>query len=198
MGVHNRLAGTADMTAAGAMGVAAQAGISGLGELTVSGQLIVSAVAALTGSGALTGDVLAVLQLAAELSGTGDVTGTLGALGNAIAALSGTGTATLTPYATGELEATITPFAELSPQSLSAAVWETAVAEYETAGTMGFAQRFLFALAHHKVITDPVAGTFTVFDDDDTTPLYVADLWEDADGTAQYDGAGSERRDRFV
>ena len=30
------------------------------------------------------------------------------------------------------------------------------------------------------------------------TPLYVADLWENAAGTVPYGGSGAERRDRFA
>jgi hypothetical protein len=42
-----------------------------------------------------------------------------------------------TPRAIGVLSGDITPFTELSPQSLSAAVWSALAAEYDSAGTMG-------------------------------------------------------------
>ena len=58
--------------------------------------------------------------------------------------------------------------------------------------------RFLYAVGHNKVITDPAAGTYTVYDTDDTTVLYVADLWEDAAGTVAYSGTGAQRRDRLA
>jgi hypothetical protein len=48
------------------------------------------------------------------------------------------------------------------------------------------------------VVTDPVNGTYTVYADDDVTPMYTADLWEDVDGTTRYTGAGADRRDRLV
>lgn len=53
-------------------------------------------------------------------------------------------------------------------------------------------------LMRNKFITDPVAGTITVFDNDGTTVLFTAPLWQDAAGTIPYAGAGSERRDRLA
>lgn len=163
---------------------AAIAGSSSVSDATL--QLIVSAVAAITGSGELTANGNAILQAVATIAGTGDVAATVTALGNAIAALAGSGTLTLTSYATGELAADVLPFSELSPEALSAAVWSSAEGA------------FLYAVAHNKVITDPAAGTFTVYDTDDTTVLYQADLWANAAGTTPYAGAGAERRDRLV
>jgi hypothetical protein len=42
-----------------------------------------------------------------------------------------------TVRATGNLSGDITPFTELSPQNLAAAVWETIAADFNEAGTMG-------------------------------------------------------------
>jgi hypothetical protein len=53
-------------------------------------------------------------------------------------------------------------------------------------------------LLKNRTVTDPVAGTYTVFADDDTTVLLQGDLWQDAAGTVPYAGAGAERRDRLV
>lgn len=47
-------------------------------------------------------------------------------------------------------------------------------------------------------MTDPAAGTFTVYDDDDVTVLLTGDLWQDADATTAYAGSGAERRDRLT
>ena len=40
--------------------------------------------------------------------------------------------------------------------------------------------------------------TYTVYAADDTTVLFTADLWQDADGTVPYAGAGADRRDRLT
>lgn len=164
----------------------AVAALAGSGDLTGTGALIVSAVAAITGSGALSGAAVAYLNAVAALAGSGDVAGAVAALGNGIAALDGVASAAPVIRATGTVAADITPFTDLSPQSLASAVWSTAQGQ------------FLYAVAHNRVVTDPVAGTFTVYDDDDTTVLYVADLWEDAAGTTPYQGSGADRRDRIT
>lgn len=54
------------------------------------------------------------------------------------------------------------------------------------------------AILANKMVTDPVAGTLTVFDDDNTTPLLTADLFKDAAGTTPYNGTGAERRERLA
>jgi hypothetical protein len=194
---YTLIGGTGTLAASGAMGVNGEAALSGSGELNATGQLVVSAVAALSGSGTLNGDVVAVLAAAADLAGVGSMTAAMTALGWAVADLTGVGTVSPTPSAIGHLEAEITPFSELSPQSLAAAVWNTTVAALDDDGTTGFALRVLNALGRNRVTTDPVAGTYTVYDDDDS-PLLVGDLWQDADGTAPYVGNGAERRDRLV
>lgn len=101
-------------------------------------QLVVSAV----GSVDISFDLDA--NLAAALSAVGNVpitisvnNATLGAIIDAVATtLISIGT-NATMRASGNLAGDITPFTELSPQSLAAAVWEALAADYNTAGTMG-------------------------------------------------------------
>jgi hypothetical protein len=62
---------------------------------------------------------------------------TLGAIIDAVASALVTFTVTATPRATGNLEGAVTPFTELSPQSLSAAVWSALANQYNEPGTMG-------------------------------------------------------------
>jgi hypothetical protein len=50
----------------------------------------------------------------------------------------------------------------------------------------------------NRVVTDPVAGTYTIYADDDATVLLSGNLWEDASGTQAYQGQGAERRDRLT
>lgn len=183
----NFILGDGSLAASGEMGVNGAATLAGSGDLTGLGQLVVSAVAALTGSGAISNaNLLAVLNAAATLAGSGDLAGAMNALGWLAVTMDGTGSLTLTSYATGDLAAAITPFSELSPETLSAAVWTS------PEGAL------LYALAHNRVVTNPVAGTFTIYAEDDTTVLYVADLWADASGTTPYSGSGAERRDRLT
>lgn len=53
-------------------------------------------------------------------------------------------------------------------------------------------------ILRNKTITDPVAGTITVYDDDGSTPYLVAQLYQDAAGTRPYNGQGADRRERLA
>ena len=52
-------------------------------------------------------------------------------------------------------------------------------------------------LMTNRFETDPVTGTLTVYDDDDTTILYQGNIWENVLATQIYRGRGSERRDKL-
>jgi len=133
---------------------------------------------AVTGSGAVTAQVLAGRLLQAALAGSGTLnTPTLAAIGN--------------------LAADIVIGAAPNADDIAQAVWGTPYAGFTSAGTFGFALKFLFFSAHHKVITNPAAGTYDVYGDDDVTVIYTGDLWQDAAGTNPYSGNGAERRDRL-
>ncbi len=54
-------------------------------------------------------------------------------------------------------------------------------------------------LLANKQVTDPATSKMVVYDDDNTTVLVQADVFNDAAGTKPYDGtAGIERRDRLT
>jgi hypothetical protein len=53
-------------------------------------------------------------------------------------------------------------------------------------------------ILRNKQVTDPVAGTLTVYADDGVTPYLVASLFEDAAGATPYRGQGAERRERLA
>lgn len=171
--------------------------MAGVAALAADLGLIVPVAADLTGAGVLTGDIFAALAVAADLTGSGTLAGDLGALAGIVAALTGAGVAAVDMTGKGDISAAITPFADLSPQSLASAVWEELHADHDDPATYGGAVRFLYHLAHHKVVTDPTAGTITVYDDDGSTVLFVADLFEDDAGSQPYRGSGAERRDEF-
>jgi hypothetical protein len=62
----------------------------------------------------------------------------------------------------------------------------------------GVRQVLMEKILKNKLVTDPVAGTMTIFDDDDTTPLLSGPIFEDVAGTQQYQGQGIDRRDRLT
>lgn len=75
------------------------------------------------------------------------------------------------------------------------AVWDVSVADHTTASTTGAVLHMLGVLGRNKTVTDPVAGTITVYEDDGITVAWSAPIWEDADATQQYRGQGVDRRD---
>lgn len=153
---------------------------------SVVGQLVASIIATCTGtSGGSVAAVGPILGVASS-TGTSDGTVTMGAIAHLQVSAAGTSGGSVTLTATGKIVASSLPYSDLSPEGLAAAVWSS------PEGSL------LYAIAHCRVVTDPVAGTYTVYDTDDVTVLYQADLWSDADGTTPYSGAGAERRDRLV
>jgi hypothetical protein len=127
----------------GTLNLAAGVNISGDSTVTITvnpadGQLIVSAV----GSTSITFNLAANLAGALSASGSTAVTftvnnATLGAIVDAVGAALVQFSNSATVRATGNLSGDITPFTELSPQSLSAAVWESLASAYNAPGTMG-------------------------------------------------------------
>jgi hypothetical protein len=127
----------------GTLNLAAGVNISGDSTVTITvnpadGQLIVSA----SGSTSITFNLAGDLAGALSASGSADITftvdnATLGAIVDAIGAALVQFSNSATVRATGNLSGDITPFTELSPQSLSAAVWEALASAYNAPGTMG-------------------------------------------------------------
>jgi hypothetical protein len=127
----------------GTLNLAAGVNISGDSTVTITvnpadGQLIVSAV----GSTSITFNLAA--NLAGALSASGSTSfsftvnnATLGAIVDAVGAALVQFSNSATIRATGNLSGDITPFTELSPQNLAAAVWETIAADFNDPGTMG-------------------------------------------------------------
>lgn len=121
------------------------AGLPGSGSTSISFdvgpsqlELVVSATGSTSITITVTGSAAAVLQAA----GTADVTftvgpATLGAESGVFGNTTITFVASATPKALGNLEGAITPYTELSPQNLAAAVWQALAAEYNDSGTMG-------------------------------------------------------------
>lgn len=145
----NILVGFGTLTGSGARGVNGEAGLTGSGDLSAALELIVSAIATLTGSGVVTGTAQAILNAAAALAGSGNLTGAVGALADLPIVLFGSGTLSSTPAARGFMSAAITPFTELSPQSLSAQILDQE--DVETGMTVREALRVIAAATAGKI-----------------------------------------------
>ena len=128
---RNAVNGSGTATGAMAAGKNAEAALTGSGVMAPAPlQLVVSAVAALAGSGAIgTAGLAGKIEAAAALAGSGAINAAVGALAGIFADLGGTGAIVSTMRALGFMEAEVTPFTELSPQSLAAAVMAAAVEE---------------------------------------------------------------------
>jgi hypothetical protein len=100
-------------------------------------QLVVSMVATALGEATTNANLNAALGLSGSTSGEATNNAVITALAWAIGTASGEATATLVRYATGELKGSITPFTELSPEGLAAAVWNSILTNYPEAGTAG-------------------------------------------------------------
>lgn len=116
--------------------------------------------------------MLAALNGTGSLSGSATVTGTIDALGWGVVAITGTATITATRYATGTLAAEITPFTELSPQSLASAVWSEALEAGYTAQEI----MRVMAAALAGEVSGAGTSTVTIRDIADTTDRIVASV----------------------
>lgn len=119
----------------------------------------------------------AIVQLAADLAGQGDITSALSLISNLIAELNGTGTingALLLGVA--NLEADISPFTPLSPESLANAIMNKTI---EGSYTFEQCMRLLTAVAAGKTTIVDLGGglaTVTFRDINDTQDRVEADM----------------------
>jgi hypothetical protein len=143
----------------GTLNLAAGVNITGSTTVTITvnpadGQLIVSASGSTSITFNLAGNLAGALSAAGSTSFSFTVNNaTLGAIVDAIGAALVQFSNSATVRATGNLSGDITPFTELSPQSLSAAVWEALASAYNAPGTMGELLNSAGAAA------DPLLGT---------------------------------------
>lgn len=61
-------------------------------------------------------------------------------------------------------------------------------------GNYGALLTLLGKFSKNKMVTDPVAGTITLYDDDGTTPLLSANVYESSDTSTPYNGKGINHR----
>ena len=101
------------------------------------------------------------------------------------------------PKARARPTARIDVGANPSASDIAQAVWGSLTTINTNDGTMAKAMKLTAAVTANRVVTDPVAGTFTVYDDDNVTILASGSLWANAAGSVPYDGNGAERRDRL-
>ena len=150
----------------GTLNLAAGRNLSGSTTVTVTvdpaaGQLIVSASGSTSIAFTLNGTLAGALSAVGSTAITVTVNSpTLGAIVDTVGATLVQITTSATPRATGNMVGNITPFTELSPQNLAAAVWSALAAQFNDAGTMGE----LMNSAGSDPLLEVVEGTLTVKD----------------------------------
>lgn len=111
------------------------------GTSTASGTVELLAIlsASSSGSSSVSGDAFISQVIVRDGSSTGSSTASadIGALYGIEASSSGSSSASASLFASGIMSGEVTPFTELSPQSLAAAVWAASVTENIDSGTMG-------------------------------------------------------------
>jgi hypothetical protein len=131
---HNEAQGasTAALNLAAGRNIAGQAdGATPTAQATL--QLVVSMTGTADGIATVTGNVLAALGMSGSAAGSSTADAAKNAIAWCYGEGAGSSAATLTRYATGRLYGSITPYTELSPQTLAAAVIAAAEADPITA-----------------------------------------------------------------
>lgn len=119
---HSECQGVANATLSLADGRNIAATSAGVATASATLQLVVSLTATTAGVATVSGNVVASLAIAGATSAAATCSATVGALAWAVGLAEGSSTASLVRYATGALAGSVTPFTELSPQSLASAV----------------------------------------------------------------------------
>ena len=94
-----------------------------------------------------------------------------------------------------DVNRTLTQVAELS----AAQLFGVSTSEFSGQGdTLGDAIVALMRISRNKMIIDPVTGLITIYEDDDTTVMFQANVYESTDTSQAYRGQGVQRRERLT
>ena len=84
----------------------------------------------------------------------------------------------------------------LNQDNIAEAVWCALTEDHDMPGGFGEAIKFINIILRNKMITDPVTGLLSIYDDNGVL-LMQAQLYEDALGIQKYQAKGSDRRERL-
>jgi hypothetical protein len=191
------------------------AALYALGEATVSFSptSLLMGVAVLDGAAASAFSVDAAAAAGKNAVGSADITITapavlLGGVVDLVASAAATVSTNTTIRATGALSGDITPYTELSPQNLAAAVWNAVSATFDDTGSMGEKlnaagaagdpwvgniEGALSAGDVMRIILAAVAGETTITDNGNNTATVVFKSQDGATARVTADMVGSER-----
>lgn len=197
--------GTASIAGAGAIdpptiagGVLGSSTLAGVGSASPVVSAVIAAAAELASQGALSAAMVARLDAAASLAGAGSVSGATSALAWLLSNVAGMGALTSSTTAKGNISAAISPFTELSPQALAAAVWNALVVEYDAIGSMGEAlgtggggggptpAAIANAVWNETTTTHTASDTFGLLTQAPVYTARVSVVFDDVDGADRY------------
>lgn len=137
LAARRRILGAGTLTGAIAEGRNLAGTLAGTSTAEAILQLVVSGQATIAGTSTTDGNVVAALSGSGSAAGTSTCSATIGAKADLQVIAAGSSSCTGVPWGLGWVIADITPYTELSPQSLSDAVWSALLANYPDAGTAG-------------------------------------------------------------
>jgi hypothetical protein len=123
--------------AAGSMGVNGESSIATFSTFSGVGNLIVRGFCNILTSSSFSSSASGALYIQANINTQSFITSTLGALAGLTSNIVTESSFEGTPLSFGNMTCEITPFTELSPQTLAGALWSSIAAEYNSPGTMG-------------------------------------------------------------
>lgn len=152
------------------------------------------------GIGSGTGTVRGTQRLGSTIGGSGTLAAAhITGLRTAAVVTGGLGSVSLGPLrGRGRVLLPVSIGSRPSADDVAQAVWGSRFGPLNDPESFGVLVKLVSAVLRNRTVTDPAAGTMTVYDDDDVTPLLTADLWQNAAGTVPYAGDGAERRDRLT
>jgi hypothetical protein len=180
MATRFKIEGSGSYSASGAMGVNGEMSIACAGELLATLQLVASAVVDMTGSAVFAAGLAGKIEAVVAMAGTGNVDAAIGALAGIFANMQGAASVSASPRALGLMRVDVTPFTELSPQSLAQAVWATVI----EAGLNAEEAMRLIAAATAGKVSGGASPTVTIRNVGDTKNRIVASVDNDGNRTA--------------
>jgi len=139
VGILADLSGSAHITSAEVISVLlADAIINGSSSLVADPTALLEAESVINGTSSLNIDITGLLpEFASSISGSGTIVANILSIAHMVSTLIGNSSLDITSSAIGDMSADITPFTELSPQSLAAAIWNSVASAYNESGTLG-------------------------------------------------------------
>lgn len=120
-------------------GYGVSASINGYGQISQSVlNLIVSALSVLNGYSTLSSSIVGKIETSSTIVCSGNLTSSIQAFANVVSEIVSTSSVDFNASAIADIGANVTPFTELSPSSLAAAVWNALASEFNQNGTMGY------------------------------------------------------------